>query len=232
MDTSKRIHPKRAWKNGVVKLAAGLLALVCGCQCDDGNAPMADSYCLNPYKDVRSLGRVALVELNNTSSYPDISSDMTTALFVALQKRQLFGLNVVHQDDPVWVSLRRDLDSADGFKQVVEMRETLKSDGILVGTITEYQPYPRMVVGLRLKLLDLTDGQLLWGMEQIWDTTDRSVRKRIKDWTSQSPLRDDIVVMSATNFSKFVAYEVAQTFVDTKEPSKSAAMAVPTTWQY
>ena len=216
---------------GVV-LAAGLLVFICGCESDDGNASMADSYYLNPYKDVRSLGRVALVELDNASSYPDISQEMTAALFSALQKRQLFGLNVIHRDDPTWRNLRQSLDSLEGLKQIAAMRETLKADGLLVGTITQYQPYPRMIVGLRLKLLDLTDGQLLWGLEQVWDGSDNSTRKRIKHWASAASLREDLVVMSSLNFGKFIAYEVAQTFEQKKVATSATTSPVRTTLQY
>jgi hypothetical protein len=193
---------------------------------------MAESFYLNPYKDVHSLGRVSLVELDNVSAYPDIAPQMTTALFNALEKRQFFGLNIIHQDDPSWRSLRQSLDSLDPLKQIGAMRETLKSDGLLVGTITQYQPYPRLVIGLRLKLLDLTDGQLLWGLEQVWDSSDISTRKRIQHWSSAASLREDLVVMSSLNFSKFVAYETAQTFQQKKENTATTTSPVPTTWQY
>jgi hypothetical protein len=193
---------------------------------------MAESFYLNPYRDVHSLGRVALVELDNMSAYPDIAPQVTTALFAALQKRQLFSLNTIRQDDPSWRSLRQNLDSLDNLKQIGVIRETLKSDGLLIGTITQYQPYPRLVIGLKLKLLDLTDGQLLWGLEQVWDSSDISTRKRIKHWSSAASLREDLVVMSSLNFSKFIAYETAQTFEQKKATTPTTTSPVPTTWQY
>jgi hypothetical protein len=182
-----------------------------GCEADDGNAPMAESFYLNAYKDVHSLGRVALVELDNISDYPGISSEMTAALFAALEKKQFFSLTVIHQDDPIWQSIRRQSGSREGLKQIEAMRETLKCDALLTGTITQYQPYPKMVIGLRLKLVDLTDGDLLWGLEQVWDSSDNSTRKRIKHWASAATLREDLIIMSSLNFTKFIAYETAQT---------------------
>jgi hypothetical protein len=97
-------------------------------------------------------------------------------------------------------------------------REALNCNGLLVGTLTQYRPYPHMVIGLRLKLLDLTDGQLLWGMEEVWDSSDRRIQKRIKAYlkedrkTGHSPLREELVIVSPLSFSKFVAYEAAGTF--------------------
>jgi len=193
------------------------LASVCGCKPYQANNGMANSYYLNPHRDLHSLGRVALVELDNNSGYPKISTDFTEALFVALQKKQLFGLSAVHQDDPAWRGLQENLDSLQALKQLLAMRDTLKCNGLLVGTVTEYQPYPRMVVGLRLKLLDLTDGQLLWGLEQVWDSADASIGHRIRQYSKEelrvgsASLQDEMVVISSLKFGKFIAYEVAET---------------------
>ncbi len=178
---------------------------------------MANSYYLNPHKDLATLGRVALVELDNNSGYPTVSADLTEALFVALQKKQIFGLSVVHQDDPAWRGLQENLDSLQALKQLLAMRDALKCNGLLVGTVTQYQPYPRMAVGLRLKLLDLTDGQLLWGLEQVWDSADADIRQRIRQYSSDelrsgwTTLQDEMVVISSLKFGKFIAHEVAET---------------------
>lgn len=200
----------------LVLTALSLAGLQGGCDSaqEDG---MADAYYLNPYKDLSSLGRVALVELDNNSGHPRISADLTEALFVALQKEQIFGLTVVHQDNPAWRGLQENLDSLQALRQLLAMREALKCNGLLVGTVTEYTPYPHMSIGIRLKLLDLTDGQLLWGLEQVWDSSDRNIQRRIKRYfkddlrTGFASLGEELVVVSPLRFGKFVAYEVAET---------------------
>jgi len=202
---------------GLVLGLIGLLALAAGCETPLNGAGMTNSYYINPYKDLNTLGRVALVELDDRSGYPAISADLTKALFVALQKKQIFGVTIVPHDDPEWRGLQENLDSLQALQKLLTMRETLKCNGLLVGTITEYQPYPRMAIGLRLKLLDLTDGQLLWGLEQVWDTADRNIEKRIKAYfrdelrSGVASLREELVIVSSLKFGKFVAYEVAET---------------------
>ncbi len=194
-----------------------LLVLICGCESPLNHNGMSNSYYLNPYKDLTTLGRVALVEFDNDSGYPNISADVTQALFTALQKKQIFGLTIVRHDDPQWRGLQENIDSLQALKKLLAMRDTLKCNGLLVATITEYQPYPRLVIGLRLKLLDLTDGQLLWGLEQVWDTADKSIEKRIEQYSRSdlrsgvASLREELVVISSLRFAKFVAYEVAGT---------------------
>ncbi len=188
-----------------------------GCRLYRENGPMGGAYYINPDKDIRSIGRVAMIELENESSYPQISTDVTEALFLALQKKQMFGLTVVTQDDPSWRGLHSELDSTPTLKQLLAIREMLKCDAVLVGTVTEYQPYPRMAIGVRLKLLDLNDGQILWALEQVWDSADRATETRIKRYFQSqmrsgfAPLREELVVMSSLKFIKFVAYEVAET---------------------
>ena len=196
-----------------------LLGLVCGCESHAKSNALANSYYLSPNKDLRRLGRVALVELDNTSSYPPISMEITEALFLETQKEQVFGVMAVRRDDPTWQSLRENLDSLQALRQLATIREALNCSGLLVGTITRYEPYPHLVIGLRLKLLDLTDGQLLWGLEQVWDSADRSIQKRIQAYfrdeqrrSGNTTLREELVIVSSLHFCKFVAYEIAQTF--------------------
>ena len=74
-----------------------------------------------------------------------------------------------------------------------------------------------MTIGLRLKLVDLRDGRLLWALEQIWDNSDKTTEYRIKDYfqyqkrSGFAPLREQLVTVSPLEFIKFVSYEVAGT---------------------
>ncbi|MBP7051117.1 MAG: hypothetical protein KBE65_08890 [Phycisphaerae bacterium] len=199
------------------------LGMICGCRSSHQNGGMARAYFLDPSTDLRTLGRVALVELENTTSYPQISSEITQALYLEAQKQQLFGLTVVRQDDPAWRSLQENLDSLQAMRQLATLKDTLRSNGLLLGTITEYQPYPHMVIGLRLKLLDLTDGRILWGLEQVWDCTDKTIQKRIRRYhgrqvrAGHTSLNEELVAVSSLNFCKFVAYEAAVTLQSTRK---------------
>jgi hypothetical protein len=212
-----------------ITILSSLMVLFSGCVTYRAPAPSAAYYYLNRDKDLTAIGRVAIVELDNDSSYPQISTDITQALFRALQKEQVFGLTVVRQHDPSWRSLQLDLDwssqmqnnalvvrSTYTLDQISAIRETLKCNGVLIGTITEFKPYPHMIVGLRLKLLDLRDGQLLWALEQVWDSADKATEYRIKHYFrsqkySDLPLRERLAAVSPIEFLKFVSYEVAET---------------------
>ncbi|MDT8300002.1 MAG: hypothetical protein RQ760_00870 [Sedimentisphaerales bacterium] len=196
-----------------------LAVLLSGCVTYySGSAPAADYYYINPDKSLSTIGRVAIIELDNNSSYPAVSNDVSEKLYQALQKKQVFGLTVVRQSDSLWRSLQLDLNSQYTLDQILEIRETLKCDAVLLGTITEFRPYPHMIIGLRLKLLDLRDGQLLWGLEQVWDSADKTTQYRIKDYfryhkrSGYAPMQEQLASVSSLEFIKFVSYEVAETF--------------------
>jgi hypothetical protein len=179
--------------------------------------PAANYYFINPNKSLSTVGRVVVVELNNNSNYPQISSDVTEKMYQALQKKQIFGLTVVRQDDSLWKSLQLDLDSRYTLDQIINLRETLQCDAVLLGTITEFRPYPHMIIGLRLRLLDLRDGDLLWALEQVWDSADKTTEYRIKDYfrahkrSGYAPLQEQLASVSSLEFIKFASYEVAET---------------------
>lgn len=193
------------------------MLVLAGCSTNYTMSPATNYYYLNPDSDLAGIGRVAVVELYNDSSYPQMSSEVTESLFQALQKKQVCGLTIVNQNDPSWRSLQLDLDSAYTQQQLRSIRETLKCDGILIGTITKFRPYPHMVVGLRMRLLDLRDGQLVWAIEQVWDTADKRTEHRIRRYYSSEknlntvPLQEHLAAVSPLEFLKYVSYEVAGT---------------------
>jgi hypothetical protein len=74
-----------------------------------------------------------------------------------------------------------------------------------------------MAVGLRLKLLDMRDGQLLWALEQVWDSSDKTTKARTRNYykaekgTGFEPLNEQMATVSPIEYLKFVSYEVAET---------------------
>ncbi|UCG46222.1 MAG: hypothetical protein JSU94_12030 [Phycisphaerales bacterium] len=202
---------------GLYSVALLSISFLAGCMFDETGCTSQDHYYLNPYKNLSNIGSVALLEPNNNSVYPQMSAELTESLFQAVQKRQLFAVRVVRQNDLAWRDLQIAPDSAYTLRQLHAMRQTLNCNAVLVGKITSYQPYPHMSIGLRLRLVDLADGQLLWAMEQIWDTADKATEKRIGRYfhdqirSGHAPVPEQLVAVSPIHFMKFVAYEVAET---------------------
>lgn len=192
--------------------------LLCGCISSNiFKSPDNRHYYVNPNKDLSKIGKVALLELANDSSFPQISTTATNALYNMLQKKQLFSLAVTLQNDPAWHSLQLDTDTTYSFEELAAIRKALNCNAILTGTVTLYKPYPYMTMGLRLKLVDLTDGNLLWALEQIWDTADKTTEDQIKKYYRRGNLLDSsdlwekLGTVSPIMFLNFIANEAAET---------------------
>ena len=188
-----------------------------GCKSPGYAGEPSKFYYHNPNKKLSNIGRIAIVELQNDSSYPQMSNDITDALFQAIQKKQIFGLKLVRQRDPIWKSLQLEPDTTYSLEQMAAVRQTLKCDGVLIGTITEFKPYPHMTIGLRLKLIDLADGELLWAVEQVWSGSDKITESKIKKYlketksSNSNEANERITSISPLEFIKYIGYEVAQT---------------------
>lgn len=196
--------------------------LLCGCISSSIFQSPDDHYYINPNKDLDKVGRLALVELANNSSFPQISTNTTEALYNALQKKQIFSLKVVLQDDPAWQGLQLEVDTDYNYEELAAIREALNCNAILTGTVTVYKPYPHMIIGLKLKIIDLTDGHLLWALEQIWDTADKTTEDRIIKYCrrgsllNSSVLVEKMATVSSIMFLSFVADETSETLSSKK----------------
>ena len=194
-----------------------LMLLLSGCGVYTPPVHTTINYYLNPEKELSLVGRVAIIELNNNSNYPQITTDVTDSLFQAMQKKQLFGISIIRQTDPAWRSLQLDAGATYTTEQLLAIRKTLKCDAVLLGDITGYQPFPHMTIALRLKLIDLKDGQLIWALEQVWDSTDKITESRIKKYYENQlqaglpGLQRQLMEVSPIEFMKFVAFEAAET---------------------
>lgn len=194
------------------------VVILSGCARQTFDKPATNSFYLNPAKDLKRLGRVVMVEPANYCTAHHITPDVTDALFQEIQKKQIFSLTKIRQNDPSWRSLQLDTDSNFRLEELSQIRKTVQCDAILVGTIVAFEPYPHMAISLRLRLIDLSDGRLLWAIEQVWDTTDKAVQDRIKGFYSpkrllvgNKSLSGQLGSVSSLMFFKFVAYEVAAT---------------------
>jgi hypothetical protein len=142
--------------------------------------PETGHYYINPRADFSTVGKTVVFELDNLSSRPGLSTDLTEALTDAVRKKHLFSLSILYRKSPAWRNLDLNDTSSYSLEELSAIRNQLKADAVLFGRITRYYPYPHMLVGLHLKLIDLRNGRLLWATEQVWDSTDKRVERRMR----------------------------------------------------
>ena len=177
----------------------------------------AKYYYLTPDEDLGTVGRVDIVEFVNQTRNPQIGAEMSRTVFQGLQKKQMFGLRLFGLEDAQWKSLQVAPDTAYSLEELRAMRDALGSDAVVTGAVTDYRPFPHMSMSLRLSMIDLRDGKLLWAVDHTWDTADKETQERIRRYfrdqvrTGYEPLREDLVIISPIEFNKFVSYEVVET---------------------
>lgn len=210
----------------------GLLAvMVSGCSKIAWN-PIQEPrghYFLDPQTQFSKVCRVALLEPYNESIPLEVSGLLAQSLVGELGKKHLFSLRRIDRSDPVWDNLNLDQAAAGSFEDMVLIQEQLNVDAIIFGTIKRYESFPRMMVGLNLKMMDVRQGRLVWAIEQVWDSTDKQVELRMRRFyknqmrSGYEPLNWQVLNTSPRAFNKFVAYEVALTLPDLSSTAPTAS---------
>jgi hypothetical protein len=172
------------------------------------------------------VDRVVFVELEERNSSPGVARDMTTALSHTIKACEIFKLDVVDRGDPVCEVVPKLGRAGLTLEQISQMRQAFQCDGVLLGEMHDFRPHPRMQLGLSLRLVDMNRGRVLWAVDRVWDTTDKAVEKRIKDYFTDkmseryAPMDWRIAMISPKMFEKFIAYELAE---DLKKTARQRA---------
>lgn len=208
---------KRPVRNNVPAI---LIVLACGCLAGCHNAPpppKVTSY-LTSAVDLQSIGRIVMVEIEDETANPQVARDMTEALFRSMQERRLFHVDVVHPTDPHYPATTAPaVGRRWSLQELQQLRQGLGCDAVLFGAINTFQPYPRMQIGLYLRLVDLKDGRLIWAVDHVWDTRDKAIELRIRNYFKNNLAREyepadwEMGSISPGLFEKFVAWEIAET---------------------
>jgi hypothetical protein len=215
-------------KNAVLILLAGMAGLLSGCNSDGVSAQPAGArpHYANPRKDVARIARIILLEPKNLSADPQISVAFTSALSTALERKSLFGQTVVYRKDPVLAKYQMDYEKFP-LETLREIRKAFGCDAIMTGVIRDYRTYPRMTISVRLRLVDISDGDLIWAVEQVWDSTDKELSARMKGFFEQEmrggyePLNWKMGLVSPNVFNKFVCYEIGETLTSSNRQAGS-----------
>lgn len=213
-------------------LYAALLS-ACGCSSVPG-PPAADvnSYLRSPSSVLR-LHRVVFISLDDTNCPPDIAQDMTDALAGTIRSRRLFRIERIEKTDPACDGLPLDVRGAMSMRQMEQIRAALNCDAVMFGRVDHFQTHPRMQIGIYVRLIDLTGGDLVWGVDHTWDSTDKQTAERIEHFFGEEmrsgydPVQWRLGLVSPKIFEKFIAYEAADTLptrVGPAEPKKTPAI--------
>ncbi len=197
-------------------LAVGL-TLLAGCEhvFEPPKPFHIDSYLSSP-GELDKINQVAFVELQFNEQVTPTVSAYSLAISRAVQDRRFTHMRMLEQSPELSDALNMS-GQALSLEQLATARKLTGADAIMYGSITRMEQYPRMQVGLKLRMLDLRKGRLIWAIDHVWDTTDKAVEQRIETYfkanvrAGYEPLNSQLVLVSPKVFAGFVAQEVADT---------------------
>jgi TolB-like protein len=157
-----------------------MLPVLSGCHIIEPIETPQGHYYLNPDGEVASVSRVILLELENQSTQTELADQLTRSLADGLSKRHLFAVRTVYRSDELWTALNLDNITAYSYEDLASISQSLKADAVVFGTIKRYTSYPHMLLALHLKMVNVRNGELIWAIEEGWDSTDKNVELRMK----------------------------------------------------
>lgn len=202
----------------ILAVCALAMFFLAGCQSSPAPAPPQNiCYYLSSPNDLACVQRVIMVELASDVNSRDIAPAMTEALLKALQEARFCQIDLLRREEKPCEQVPDDYRRPYNLQELKGMRDAIGCDTVIIGGVSDFQPYPRMQIRLFLRMIDLKDGKLIWGVDSVWDTTDKTTECRLKEFfedkmrSGYEPLRGRLGMISPAMFEKFVAYEVGQT---------------------
>lgn len=110
-------------------------------------------------------------------------------------------------------------------RAILEVASRYRLDALLIGTVTQLEPYPPQALGLEVELVATETGAPLWTSSVQLDAGDARVRTRLDLWQASHKAdgggRESVqlTLVSPERFARFAAWEVASsTLREEQEP--------------
>lgn len=90
--------------------------------------------------------------------------------------------------------------------------------GVLQMSITDFNPYPSMRMHVKARLVDVETGQVVWTVDETFDTDDANVFNAMRIWWNShkaggNPFnRFDVTVLNPSFFMDYVFYSIAESY--------------------
>ncbi len=176
------------------------------------------SYHKSTEYDSSNIQRVLLLPFTVESGRDKVVDEVTEAFLVELQKKSTFEI-VKSQEFQDILSQQKDVWSRGLIKPetIVEAKNRYKVDAIIIGKITQYQPYEPPVLGIKIGMFSARSGNIMWSTDAIFDSSEASVIQLLKTYykktyqKKQSLYDWKIILLSMKRYARFVAYHMVDT---------------------
>jgi len=148
-----------------------LLLAGCNVVCSRG-AGVPPSQYRAPGFDPARLTRVLVLSLGNETAYPCAGEDVRTALADALQTAGRFEVVVPPPDVVAAQSALLHVGGHFDEAELLALCRTFEADAVLLGAVTQFQPYVPQRIGLSLQLINPAQAVVCASINGLWDARD------------------------------------------------------------
>ncbi len=162
------------------------------------------------------LVRVAMLPLYHHQQEGAFLDDLERTFYTELNKTLHFEVVPISRDDLERLFKRRHFASFEALPADIlqGVRNHFGADVVCFTDITQYEPYQPMAIGIRSKLVNLRNGEIIWAFDSLFDTGNPHVAVAARRYqhahlNQAYPLDvSDSILLSPGRFGKYVAHAV------------------------
>ena len=202
---------------GGVLAAVIALALCSGCQVLMPRAePLAQSALAADFSSYR-IARVGILPFTGR----DLDDQSASRLQRSFQLE--LGRVMPYELIPLGPSDLEEVRRSDPYRRgryhprtILEIAKRFRLDALLVGTVSQLEPYPPQSLALGLEMVASETGLTIWSSSVHLDAADAGVRARLERWQSRQRTEGgkkesvQLTLASPERFTRFAAWEVAR----------------------
>ena len=194
---------------------------------------IVENYYIDPELRPGEVRRILLLLPKDHADYngpmefvPNVYNHLETQL------RRSKNFDIVRFHDALTPDQKKIFDSIDIEKKgsydadmLYDLSRKINVQGMLFTTVTRYEPHEPFVFGVKLNLIHLRKGSIVWAVDEVFDGSRADVKNLVKsyyyndqDATRNPSLQWNVILQSMDEFIKFSFYEVVKTYSMPEQP--------------
>ncbi len=178
----------------------------------------------NYLADARDLANVRRIMVLPFGEDPGVATDcqqLRDTYISELQKLRRFEIVALPSEALEVEDLNRSArHGRTSTEAIVRLCNRYSLDGVLIGTVTSYRPYTPPVLGMRTQLVSVHSGAVVWAVDAIYDSSDRSTISDLRHFHDRVQQDDgnlhgyELDLIAPSRFSAYVAHRFVGTWVE------------------
>lgn len=169
--------------------------------------------------DGHQMRRVVVLPFVDAIRAPDQIQMIEDAFVASLRKHQYFEVVTVHES-PLLSEAEQDVFRSGVFqkKTLLAMAERYRADGVLFGIVTHFRPYEPPCLGLKVELVSVGAGDVVWSAKGLFDAGDERTAMDVHNYhdvrlASSSSLEGwRRMLTSPRRYTRYVCDRMVDTF--------------------